>query len=59
MTDENVTVKEFLIPPGVENVLQTLEAQGFEAWLVGGCVRDHLLGKIPKDYDVATNASTC
>jgi poly(A) polymerase len=33
-----------------------LEAEGFTAWFNGGCVRDRLLGKEPKDYDIATNA---
>ncbi len=39
------------------SVVQTLRHQGFEAYLVGGCVRDLLLGREPKDYDVATNAT--
>jgi len=34
-----------------------LESNGYEAYLVGGCVRDTLLGREPKDYDIATNAS--
>ncbi|PIA46798.1 hypothetical protein AQUCO_01500383v1 [Aquilegia coerulea] len=34
-----------------------LRTKGFEAYLVGGCVRDLLLGRIPKDYDVITNAT--
>ncbi|MGA8943870.1 MAG: CCA tRNA nucleotidyltransferase [Thermoactinomyces sp.] len=37
-------------------VIDKLEDQGFQAYLVGGCVRDECLGKIPKDYDVTTNA---
>ena len=37
-------------------VVNRLSSQGFEAYLVGGCVRDLLLGKAPKDFDVATNA---
>lgn len=37
-------------------VISRLERQGFEAYLVGGCVRDLLVGRIPKDYDVATDA---
>lgn len=37
-------------------VLYTLKDAGFEAYLVGGCVRDLLLGHEPKDFDVATNA---
>lgn len=34
----------------------TLRAQGYEAYLVGGCVRDKLLGRPPKDFDIATSA---
>jgi poly(A) polymerase len=37
-------------------VLYRLKKAGFEAYLVGGCVRDLLLGREPKDFDVATNA---
>ena len=38
-------------------IVQTLRQRGFKAYLVGGCVRDLLLGREPKDYDVATNAT--
>ena len=44
------------IPPFVSYVTQTLQEAGFEAYLVGGCVRDRLMGKTPKDWDIATNA---
>ena len=37
-------------------VVNRLASQGFQAYLVGGCVRDLLLGSSPKDYDVATDA---
>ncbi|XP_011079124.1 uncharacterized protein LOC105162718 [Sesamum indicum] len=37
-------------------VLRNLQAAGFEAYLVGGCVRDLLLNKVPKDFDVITTA---
>ncbi len=46
----------FQIPREVEEVAAELRAAGFEAYLVGGCVRDLLLGAAPKDWDVATNA---
>ena len=39
------------------SIVQTLRQQGFQAYLVGGCVRDLLLLREPKDYDVATNAT--
>lgn len=39
------------------SIVQILRQNGFQAYLVGGCVRDLLLGRKPKDYDVATNAT--
>jgi poly(A) polymerase len=39
------------------DILQTLRAAGYEAYLAGGCVRDLLLGRVPQDYDVATSAT--
>ena len=44
------------IPSYVTCVTETLEQAGFEAFLVGGCVRDLLLGRTPKDWDITTNA---
>jgi poly(A) polymerase/tRNA nucleotidyltransferase (CCA-adding enzyme) len=44
------------IPLEVRQVAETLENAGFEAYLVGGCVRDLLIGKAPKDWDITTNA---
>ena len=41
----------------IKNVLEKLEKQGFEAWLVGGYVRDFLLGRTTTDIDIATNAT--
>ena len=38
-------------------VVETLRQRGFQAYLVGGCVRDLLLEREPKDYDVATDAT--
>jgi poly(A) polymerase len=39
------------------SIVETLRQRGFRAYLVGGCVRDLLLGREPKDYDVATDAT--
>jgi tRNA nucleotidyltransferase/poly(A) polymerase len=39
------------------SIVHTLRQNGFQAYLVGGCVRDLLLGRAAKDYDVATNAT--
>lgn len=44
------------IPQEVQTVSQTLFDAGFEAYLIGGCVRDLLIGKNPKDWDITTNA---
>ncbi len=44
------------IPKEVEKALNVLHANNFEAYVVGGCVRDSLMGKIPSDWDVATSA---
>lgn len=44
------------IPDHVKYVLAALEAAGHEAWCVGGCVRDTLLGRTPGDWDVTTSA---
>lgn len=45
-----------LIDADALKVLYRLHHHGFKAYLVGGCVRDLLLGKIPKDFDVVTDA---
>ena len=45
-----------MIPREVCAVLQTLERAGHEAYIVGGCVRDILMGKPPHDWDVTTSA---
>ena len=37
-------------------IIQTLEAAGYEAYAVGGCVRDSVLGRIPADWDITTSA---
>jgi len=39
-----------------EQICRTLRASGHQAFLVGGCVRDELLGRVPADYDIATDA---
>lgn len=51
---------EFGPGPAWELALKTIEAlqqQGHIAWLAGGCVRDRLLGRLPKDFDIATSAT--
>jgi putative nucleotidyltransferase with HDIG domain len=44
------------IPKEVSYVTDTLEKSGFEAYLVGGCVRDLIMNRDPKDWDITTNA---
>lgn len=46
----------FPIPAEVRTVTESLRKAGYEAYLVGGCVRDLFLGRDPKDWDVTTNA---
>jgi len=41
---------------GAIEIAAELRSRGFQAWLVGGCVRDLVLGREPKDYDIATEA---
>lgn len=47
----------FEIPSEVSQVTKTLEDKGFLAYLVGGCVRDLIMNRKPKDWDVTTNAT--
>ncbi len=46
----------FELPSQVQYALQQLNNAGFEAYLVGGCVRDALMGFSPKDFDITTSA---
>lgn len=52
-----VKIEKFDIPKEVSRVTDKLKDSGFEAYLVGGCVRDLFMGKTPKDWDVTTNAT--
>lgn len=49
--------KKILIPTGAAIVMDELTKNGFEAYIVGGCVRDQLLGIEPHDYDICTSAT--
>lgn len=51
-----VPLDEDKIDPDVQKVIRRLTRSGYEAYLVGGCVRDLLLDRRPKDFDVATSA---
>ena len=44
------------IPKNAETILHILEKAGYEAYVVGGCVRDSILGRSPDDWDITTSA---
>jgi len=44
------------LPEKVKQIIETIQAAGFEAYAVGGCVRDSLLGRVPSDWDITTSA---
>ena len=48
---------DITLPMPVARALSVLEACGYEAYTVGGCVRDSLLGRTPNDWDITTNAT--
>ncbi|MBO7631761.1 MAG: CCA tRNA nucleotidyltransferase, partial [Lachnospiraceae bacterium] len=45
-----------LLPENVKRIIRTLETAGFEAYAVGGCVRDALFDRVPQDWDITTSA---
>ncbi len=56
-TKKNKPYFEDTIPNEVLRVIESLEQSGFEAYLVGGCIRDLLMDIAPKDWDICTNAT--
>lgn len=48
---------KIVLPEKVHRIIEQLNAKGFEAYAVGGCVRDCCLGRIPNDWDITTSAS--
>ncbi|HBG0412054.1 TPA: polynucleotide adenylyltransferase, partial [Clostridioides difficile] len=44
------------IPKKVDYIIKELEKNGYEAYIVGGCVRDCLLERVPNDWDITTSA---
>ena len=46
-----------LIPNDVIEILKILNDRGYEAYIVGGCVRDIIIGRNPKDWDITTSAT--
>lgn len=51
------TMEKISIPKEIKTVAKTLAGAGYRAYLVGGCVRDMLIGVEPKDWDIATDAT--
>ena len=49
-------MKKIKLPSNVEYIIAELERAGYEAYAVGGCVRDRLLGRVPGDWDITTSA---
>ena len=45
------------IPENAKKIIDVLYENGYEAYVVGGCVRDSLLGVTPKDWDITTSAA--
>ena len=57
VTREQHAVSRKQLSPNALKVLYRLKDAGYDAYLVGGCIRDILLGLEPKDFDVVTNAT--
>lgn len=55
--DKSTTIKDIQLPEEITSLLTTLQQNKYEAYLVGGCIRDILMHKIPKDWDITTNAN--
>ena len=49
---------EIHIPTGARKIIARLEQHGYEAYIVGGCVRDSLMGKRPSDWDIAAERTS-
>ena len=54
---QSIYFDKTLIDKDAKKVVKTLNRAGHEAYLVGGCIRDLLLGHKPKDFDIATSAT--
>lgn len=52
----NGTMNEIEVPHKAQHIIDLLEAAGFEAFVVGGCVRDAIMGRTPNDWDITTSA---
>ena len=57
MSKEGNRMVQIKMPDEAREIIQTLEQSGYEAYIVGGCVRDSILGREPMDWDITTSAS--
>ena len=57
ISKDDHNIKNCDISPSARKTIATLQAEGYTALVVGGAVRDLLLGGVPKDFDIATNAT--
>lgn len=55
-TGEELIKMRLTIPSKAETILRKLEENGYEAYVVGGCVRDSIMGRKPDDWDITTSA---
>ena len=49
-------IRQIELPEDVKQIIRTITEAGYEAYAVGGCIRDSVLGRIPEDYDITTSA---
>ena len=54
--DRKEYIMQITLPEHVEKIIEILEGAGHEAYAVGGCVRDSVLGRKPNDWDITTSA---
>lgn len=54
--EDNVKDYGINLPEDVRYIINTIESNGFQAYAVGGCVRDSVLGRVPDDWDITTSA---
>ena len=47
---------KIILPEAVKKIINVLQSAGYEAWAVGGCVRDSILHREPDDWDITTSA---
>lgn len=55
--EENIVYSlNIQLPEKVNTIIKTLQEHGYEAYAVGGCIRDSILGRVPEDWDITTSA---